>query len=173
MLTSKIIKEAHKMAKEIKKQFPEVDYKFQFGLNLSYLLKKGENKMEGSEKQVKWANDIKNTFTEIIDDIISKVDKVPAPSEKSLSNKNIALEDLKALKKNFLSFEYATFFIDRAKELRLDSTLVTKCHHIKEILGIFSNENMTAWGRKNLIIEEHSITDRTLSYLYKFYPEED
>lgn len=173
MLPSKIFKEAHKMTKEIKKEFPEVDYKFQFGLNLAYLLKEGEHKLEGSEKQVKWANDIKNTFTEIIDDIISKVEKVPAPSEKSLKNKNIALEDLKVLKENFLSFDYATFFIDHGKELKLDSTLVTKCHYIKQILSLFSNANMIAWGKKNLIIEEHSITDRTLSYLYKFYPEED
>ena len=174
MLTSKIIKEAHKMAREIKEEFPEVNYKFQFGLNLAYLLKeKGENKMEGSEKQVKWANDIKNTFAKIISDIISKVKNIPAPNEKSLSDKNIVIEDLEALKENFLSFENAVFFIDHAKDLKIDSTLSTKCYSIKGILGLFNTENMTALGKKNLIIEEHNITDRFLTYLYKFYPEED
>ena len=34
-----IMKEAHKLTKEIKKEFPEVDYKFQLGLCISYLSK--------------------------------------------------------------------------------------------------------------------------------------
>lgn len=46
MLNSKIVKEAHKMAREIKAEYPEVDYKVQFGLCLSYLLNKGEVKMK-------------------------------------------------------------------------------------------------------------------------------
>lgn len=36
---SLIMKEAHKMTKEIKAEYPEVDYKFQLGLCISYLLK--------------------------------------------------------------------------------------------------------------------------------------
>ncbi len=38
-LTSEIIRKAHKMTREIKEEFPSVDYKFQFGLCMSYLLK--------------------------------------------------------------------------------------------------------------------------------------
>ncbi|MGL5459141.1 MAG: hypothetical protein ACRDBY_05950 [Cetobacterium sp.] len=34
-----IMKEAHKLTRKIKKEFPEVDYKFQLGLCISYLCK--------------------------------------------------------------------------------------------------------------------------------------
>ena len=83
-----VMKAAHKMAKEIKAEYPNVDYKFQLGLCISYLSKKGENEMlkrtkltvdatindgvvmdycderwlvtltEGSEKQISWATSI-------------------------------------------------------------------------------------------------------------------
>lgn len=54
-----LMKEAHKMTKEIKEQYPEVDYQAQLGLCLSFLAQEGEEevkKIEGkSEKQVKYA----------------------------------------------------------------------------------------------------------------------
>ena len=56
------MKEAHKLAKGIKAEFPEVDYKFQLGLCITYLANEGANTMvalKGSEKQVKWAEQIK------------------------------------------------------------------------------------------------------------------
>ena len=56
------------MTKEIKNQYPEVDYRTQFGLCLSYLLNMGGNimvELKGTEKQVKWANDIRNMLLEI------------------------------------------------------------------------------------------------------------
>lgn len=66
-----IMKEAHKLTKEIKKEYPEVDYKFQLGLCISYLSKKNEMKedvemveLKGSEKQVKWAEDIRKEVVE-------------------------------------------------------------------------------------------------------------
>ncbi|CAM2972521.1 hypothetical protein HAHI6034_11800 [Hathewaya histolytica] len=37
-LTSKVIREAHKLTKDIKTQYPEVDYKTQLGICLSFLL---------------------------------------------------------------------------------------------------------------------------------------
>ena len=42
-LKSNLIKEAHKMAREIKEEFPGVDYKTQFGLCMSYLLSNRED----------------------------------------------------------------------------------------------------------------------------------
>ena len=60
---SLVMKEAHKLTKEIKNEFPEVDYKAQLGICMSYLLnEEGENEMvelQGSEKQVKWALSIR------------------------------------------------------------------------------------------------------------------
>lgn len=64
----KIFIEAHKMTREMKESYPEVDYQAQFGLCVSYLLEKKEEKqmLKGSEKQVKWAEDIRNEWLEKI-----------------------------------------------------------------------------------------------------------
>ena len=43
-----LMKEAHKMTKEIKEQYPEVDYQVQLGLCLSFLAQ--ESKKEGEKK---------------------------------------------------------------------------------------------------------------------------
>ena len=47
-----IMKAAHKMAKEIKSEYPNVNYKFQLGLCISYLAKEGENNMMTRENNV-------------------------------------------------------------------------------------------------------------------------
>lgn len=62
-----LMKKAHQMTREIKREYPEVDYKFQLGLCMSYLLseKKGGNRMvelKGTEKQIKWAEDIREEW---------------------------------------------------------------------------------------------------------------
>jgi hypothetical protein len=58
-----LFKEAHKMAREIKAQYLDVNYSFQFSLCLKYLQSvKEEVKMvelQGSEKQVAWAEQIR------------------------------------------------------------------------------------------------------------------
>lgn len=67
----KVMTEAHKMTKDIKRKYPEVDYRFQLGLCLSCLLKnkKEENRVElpelkGTPKQIAWANKIRKDFIE-------------------------------------------------------------------------------------------------------------
>lgn len=64
-----IMKEAHKMAKEITTKYNDVDYKTQLSLCLSYLASQKEEEvkmveLKGSEKQVKWANDIREVVLE-------------------------------------------------------------------------------------------------------------
>lgn len=51
MSNKELFKKAHEMAKEIKKEFPEVNYMFQFSLCLSYLR---ENIKEVIEEKVTW-----------------------------------------------------------------------------------------------------------------------
>ncbi|EOU1751204.1 hypothetical protein ACRTAE_002942 [Clostridium perfringens] len=72
---SLVMKEAHRLTKEIKKEFPNVDYKFQLGICMSYLLNgKGENEMvelQGSEKQVKWALSIREKTILTINEAIN------------------------------------------------------------------------------------------------------
>ena len=62
MLNKNLLKEAHKLTREIKNQYPEVDYKAQLGICISYLCNKevkGMVELEGTEKQVKWAEKIR------------------------------------------------------------------------------------------------------------------
>ena len=67
--------EAHRMTREIKRTSPEVDYRAQLGLCLSFLMmnKKEEKvmemaKLEGSEKQIKWAEDLRKEFVTNIEE---------------------------------------------------------------------------------------------------------
>lgn len=64
-----IMIKAHQMAREIKNSAPEVDYRAQLGLCLSFLMTKKEEKvmeemakLEGSEKQIKWAESLREEF---------------------------------------------------------------------------------------------------------------
>ena len=65
-----ILKKAHEMTREIKREYPNVDYKTQLGICISYLYEneKKENvkmvELKGTEKQVKWAEDIRRKAIE-------------------------------------------------------------------------------------------------------------
>ena len=69
-----IMIEAHRMTREIKRTSPEVDYKAQLGLCLSFLMTNKEEKvmemakLEGSEKQIKWAEDLRKEFVTKIEE---------------------------------------------------------------------------------------------------------
>jgi len=71
MNQKEIMIKAHQMTKEIKTEYPEVNYQFQLSLCLAYLHnKKGVNKMvklKGSEKQIKWAEDIREEMLKDLD----------------------------------------------------------------------------------------------------------
>lgn len=60
-LKSNLIKEAHKMAREIKEDFPGVDYKTQFGLCMSYLLEEDSKKQLTKEQIIKQLDKIAYT----------------------------------------------------------------------------------------------------------------
>ena len=69
-----IMIEAHRMTREIKRTSPDVDYKAQLGLCLSFLMTNKEEKvmemakLEGSEKQIKWAEDLRKEFVTKIEE---------------------------------------------------------------------------------------------------------
>ncbi len=85
MTKKELMVKAHKMAKEIKNEYPEVDYKFQLGLCLAYLHEEGEKEMvelKGSEKQIKWAEEIR-------EDLLVRVEQMrnrPATQGKYISD---------------------------------------------------------------------------------------
>lgn len=67
-----LMKEAHKLTREIKAEYKDVDYKAQLGICISYLSKKEEVKkmveLEGTEKQVKFATDIRANIINMIEE---------------------------------------------------------------------------------------------------------
>ncbi|BDC03423.1 hypothetical protein [Clostridium perfringens] len=58
---SLIMKEAHKLTKEIKNEFPNVDYKFQLGICMSYLLNKKED-----ERTIELSKELDITMEEAV-----------------------------------------------------------------------------------------------------------
>lgn len=77
----KIMKEAHRLAREIKREFPNVDYKTQVGINVKHLINEFNSaELIGSEKQIAWAKDIRNQLVEGIDNMIDIIDgKIEQP----------------------------------------------------------------------------------------------
>lgn len=77
MTKKELMVKAHKMTKEIKSEYPTVNYKFQLGLCLSYLQNEGENEMvelKGSEKQIAWAEKIRKEEVEKMDRIVKEME---------------------------------------------------------------------------------------------------
>ena len=117
-----LMKEAHKLTKEIKKQYPEVDYKTQLGLCLSFLSQEGGKEMvelKGTEKQVKWAEDIRNRIikvNEIFEKAIEGVDMDKMTKSTWLDDNMYVIAQ--ASLKNILAQESAKFFIDNFKGLK-------------------------------------------------------
>lgn len=64
-----IMKEAHKMTREIKTKYAKVNYRFQLGLCITFIIKnrKEQKKMNGSEKQIKYAQDLKDQLNIIME----------------------------------------------------------------------------------------------------------
>ena len=67
MTKKELMVKAHKMTKEIKTQYPGVDYKFQLGLCLAYLQKEGENEMVSYKTEKGTSVEVKVEGKEITD----------------------------------------------------------------------------------------------------------
>ena len=126
-----LMKEAHKLTKEIKKQYPEVDYRTQLGLCLSFLSQEGGKEMvelKGTEKQVKWAEDIRNRIikvNEIFEKAIEGVDMDKMAKSTWLDDNMYVIAQ--ASLKNILAQEEAKFFIENFRDLKdymIENTLL-------------------------------------------------
>ena len=65
-----LMREAHKLTKQIVSEYGEVDYRTQLGLCLSFLSQEGGKEMvelKGTEKQIKWAEDLRSRFIKYLD----------------------------------------------------------------------------------------------------------
>lgn len=145
-----IIKKAHEMTKEIKKEYLDVDYKTQFGLCLSFLLsekKGGINKtrgLKGTEKQVKWAEDIIKEVISINDYLLENVNDLE--EEKRI---NKAKKIYTTSKEYLENISEATVFIENFKEI-LKVKKVFESETFETKFNIFKN------GIKNLGLKAYS-----------------
>lgn len=134
--TGELIRKAHKETRNMKKEFPIVTYKFQFGLEMSYLLsqiKEVENimvELKGSEKQIAWAEKIR--------DEKMKEWKREQESLKDAENKGYVTE-LTAAAKRIFSVENASNWIDmrnasivRLARMDMKKQLMLVAHYIAD-----------------------------------------
>lgn len=126
-----IMREAHKMAKEIKNEYPEVDYKFQLGLCISYLLnERVEEKMElkelkGTEKLERVLEILKEN-NKYISKASIKNDYTVITISKELVNKKEEIEILKDnrdIVKYIVHLTYLAASLDKKRLNNLEKTL--------------------------------------------------
>ncbi|MDU4144234.1 hypothetical protein [Clostridium sp.] len=128
---SLVMKEAHRLTKEIKKEFPNVDYKFQLGICMSYLLNgEGENEMvelQGSEKQVKWATDIRENTIKSIDRALERLEEIQservAKGRKRVRIFDKRIDKLKVLLEKVKNESSAKIFIEEYRTKKVDDFL--------------------------------------------------
>ena len=126
-----LMKEAHKMTREIVNKYGDVDYITQLGLCLSFLSQEGGKEMvelKGTEKQVKWAEDIRNRIikvNEIFEKAIEGVDMDKMAKSTWLDDNMYVIAQTSL--KNILVQEEAKFFIENFRDLKdymIENTLL-------------------------------------------------
>ena len=126
-----LMKEAHKLTKQIVSEYGDVDYKAQLGLCLSFLSQEGGKEMvelKGTEKQVKWAEDIRNRIikvNEIFEKAIEGVDMDKMAKSTWLDDNMYVIAQTSL--KNILVQEEAKFFIENFRDLKdymIENTLL-------------------------------------------------
>ena len=141
-----LMKEAHKMTREIVNKYGDVDYMTQLGLCLSFLSQEGGKEMvelKGTEKQVKWAEDIRNRIikvNEIFEKAIEGVDMDKMKKSSWLDDNMYVIAQISL--KNILAQESAKFFIDNFKGLKdymIENTMLYE--HKKQVEFIYALVN--------------------------------
>ncbi|EGT4211818.1 hypothetical protein QCK_4286 [Clostridioides difficile CD45] len=137
-----LFKEAHKIAREIKEKYNDVDYKVQFSLCLSFLNKKGDIKMKelkGSEKQIIWANDIRTDILSLTNELEkSKIERIKNEDYKI---KDMSIEEMterckrkfERIREAISNIEDAKFFIDNFRNVLKYNSLNQKAFQINQI----------------------------------------
>lgn len=138
-----LFKKAHKMTKKIKEKYNDVDYKVQFSLCLSFLNQEGDAKMEelkGSEKQIKWAKDIRANTLKFVDELekikierIKKDDyKIKAMSKAEMTERY--KRKFAGIREEIMCIESAKFFIDNFRDILEHNSLERKAFYINQTL---------------------------------------
>ena len=127
-----LMKEAHKLTKQIVSEYGDVDYRTQLCLCLSFLSQEKEGnemvELKGTEKQVKWAKDIRNRIikvNEIFEKAIEGVDMDKMAKSTWLDDNMYVIAQTSL--KNILVQEEAKFFIENFRDLKdymIENTLL-------------------------------------------------
>lgn len=135
-----LFKKAHKMTREIVERYNDVDYKAQFTLCLEYL-SEGEEEMvkaelKGSEKQIKWAEDIRAELIEKIN-AAKENEKMIEAMEAETCNVMTVEQLFDRLEKRINEVEDAEFFIEHRK-----AELTKYVELLNVIVLVEENENV-------------------------------
>lgn len=155
-----LMKEAHELTRQIVDKYEDVDYKTQLGLYLSFLSQeKGGKEMielKGTEKQIKWAEDLRGRFVKYLDFIKDLADGI----EISESLQDDIEDDFDSIEEAFELIEkqekvskiidalkgYKMFSSDEAIEKEIEKTeahLVDYEQHYNDIQN--EKESYIAW----------------------------
>ncbi len=141
-----LFKKAHKMTREMVEKYG-VDYQAQFGLNLSYLLEKEEEKemLKGTEKQIKWAEDIIKMHEETLEEIKEVINEDTKEERKVKNTERVeqAIEEIN-------SIENAADIIDRFKDISAIKDEIERAWKIKKSLKENFDINISAKYFKGL-----------------------
>ena len=122
-----IMKEAHNLTKKIIRKGDS--YRATFRICLSFVhsqIKKGVEKMlKGTEKQIKWAVDIKNDLTQYVNEAVEILEqfKSEATMEKSKQRHQRKIDILKNDLKSINEIESAKGIIENYKHLQMEYTV--------------------------------------------------
>ncbi|MGX8126433.1 hypothetical protein ACWTV9_09250 [Clostridioides difficile] len=147
-----LFKKAHEMAGEIKRKYNDVDYKVQFSLCLSFLNKKGDIKLKelnGSEKQIKWANNIRKDILILVDELekidIEEIKKWKEDDTVKIIEKR--KRKIERIREEIRNIDSAKFFIDNFRYILEYNSLTQKSAYINRTLkdSSFAEKNRN-WG---------------------------
>lgn len=134
-LSKELMQKAHKLTKEIKVEYPQVNYQMQLGLCISYLLENEEElimvELKGSDKQVAWAEDIRKEVVELIEKMENKVPELIKQVEES-RNRNVSEQynaDFKILKEFIYNKDHSKFYIDNFSALSYNKRDIEKINN--------------------------------------------
>ena len=152
---SKVFTEAHRITRDMVEEYG-MDYRAQFAITLSYLLNKKEEEevreLKGTEKQVKWANDIMAIFDEIVADVEISIEKYSKTEER----KEIERNKLKDIKLKLDELEDAGQIINNYKKL----SYMDEMSRLHEVRRIFKDEFGIGFGIRSFQYAEEMVHER-------------
>ena len=110
---SKVFTEAHRITRDMVEEYG-MNYRAQFAITLSYLLNKEGEEVEGTEKQVKWANEILETVNRVLDNVAEGAKAIWSDSER---NQRAASQRVNAAKKVIADMTHAGQVIESFKDV--------------------------------------------------------